>query len=164
MLARCGSRVLRWPSSMSAFGVFRVRTQWRKFSLCSGSGKRPLHLGRDHAVVEFRPREHLPAAAVPADDHQPFAAVDFDPRGALRPVGKLRVALANQRRDLQHVGRVEGQLEAQPQAVEIEDGHLRVGRFGRPLLVESPARSNRPTSDTRRPAASGPGRADGWRR
>src|SRR5690349_13690822 len=34
MLPRWHKRVLRWPISMSAFGVARVLTQSRKFSTC----------------------------------------------------------------------------------------------------------------------------------
>ena len=65
---------------------------WRKFSLCSGSGKSPLRCSLTHALLQFGTNEDLPATAVPSEVHQAFAAVDLDARGTLRPVGNLSVA------------------------------------------------------------------------
>ena len=63
----------------------------------------------------------LPAAAVPADVHQPLAAIDLDPLGILRPVGIEVGAVPHFAVALDHVGRVERELEDERELVEL--GH-----------------------------------------
>ena len=123
---------------MSALGRWRERTHWKKFSLCSGSGKSAFELSLDDAFLQPGPDEDLPAAAVPAERHHALGAIDLDPRRTLQPIRELVGRLADQRRDFQHVGCFERQLEGHDHVIEIVDSHLRVGRLGGPRFEAAP--------------------------
>ena len=97
-----------------------------------------MQLVPDHRLPILGPDVDLPAAAHPAHVHHALLAVEFDPRGVLRPIGE-DVAVANAVVAFEHVGRIERLLVGHQQVGELERGHLRVGRFGGPLRVEEPA-------------------------
>ena len=59
-------------------------------------GEQTFHLVLQHSLLQLGANEDLPSTAVSPKVHQTFTAVDFDTRGALRPIGILVGSLTNQ--------------------------------------------------------------------